>query len=367
MLTTVRTLPALPCHEVYVRLVVHLVPCTYADEDDFLASVKYVAQAATRAGETWDTAGANSSFRGLVEEQELDDADVRLILRQAANMVRRAAKRLADGYVALFERRPASGDRVHCAALQAVLRQRSIAAVADYRRKSAAAMRLRWRLLLWAIGAGKVMLMRRILELNHGDAARGAGRRASRVRRSWGSTQLRLLPTPAQLREERRHGFDDEDRAPHLFFTRRVRRKLERWTYVRGSSTDGARRCHCSDGRDKRLRSHTNKYWKQADVASGHDADDLSADGEHGFYYNNENMETEGCYAPMETDPDKLQELISAPTRTWRTTMAATRSGSWLLALVRLRLSSAQLMAPSRRLVHRGRGSENAGGTNLCC
>eukprot|EP00170_Pyropia_yezoensis_P003409 contig_14255_g3416 len=35
MLTTVRTLPALPCHEVYVQSVVHLVPGTYADDDDF--------------------------------------------------------------------------------------------------------------------------------------------------------------------------------------------------------------------------------------------------------------------------------------------------------------------------------------------
>lgn len=312
MLTTVRTLPALPCHEVYVQSVVHLVPGTYADDDDFC--VRQVRRPGS--DKVWRDVGhcrSEQLFRGLVEEQELDDADVRLILRQAANVVRRAAKRLADGYVALFGRRPASGDRVHCAALQVVLRQGSTAVVADYRRKSAAAMRLRWRLLLWAIGAGKVMLMRRILELNHGDAARGAGRRASRVRRSWGSTQMRLLPTPAQLREERRHGFDDEDRVPHLCFKRRGRRKLERWTYVRGSSTDGVRRCHCSDGREKWLRSHTNKYWQQADVASGDDADDVSADGEHGFYYSNENMKTEGCYAPMETDPDKLQELISVP------------------------------------------------------
>lgn len=218
MLTTVRALSAMPRHEVYVRSAAHLVPGTYADEDDFLASVKHVAKAATRAGETWDTAGANSSYRGLAEGQELDDADVRLILRQAAGLVRRAAKRVADGYVALVKRRPAHNDLAHCAALQALLRQRSIAAVADYRRKGATAMRLRWRLLLRAIGAGKVALMRRMLELNHGDTARGTDRRASRVRLSWGSSQMRLLPTAAQLREERRRGFDDEDRIPHFFF-----------------------------------------------------------------------------------------------------------------------------------------------------
>lgn len=308
-LTTVRALPAMPCHEVYVRSTVHLVPGTDADEDGFLASVKHVAKAATRANETWDTTGANSSFRGLVDGQELDDADARLVLRQAAGIVRRAAKRVADGYVALVERSPAHKDRGHCASLQALPRQRSVAAVADYRRKGAAAMRFRWRLLLRAIGAGKVALMRRILELNR--EASGTGRRASRVRLSWGSTQMRLLPTPAQSREERRRGFDDEDRILHFFFARRGRRKLERRTYVRESCTDGIRRYRCSDGREKRLRSHTNKYWQQAAAAGGDDADDVSADEDDGFYNNNDNKETEGCYAPMEKDPERIKQLIA--------------------------------------------------------
>lgn len=122
---------------------------------------------------------------------------------------------------------------------------------------------------------------------------------------------MRLLPTAAQVREERRRGIDDENRIPHHFITRRGRRMLERWTYIRGSSTDGIRRYRCSDGREKRLRSHTTKYLQQADAASGDAADDVSADEDDGFYYNNDNVETEGCYELMETDPDKLKELIS--------------------------------------------------------
>lgn len=312
MLTTVRALATMPRHEVYVRSAAHLVPGPYVDEDDFLASVKFVAKAATEANEAWDTTGASSSFRGLTDKQDLDDEDARLILCQAAVAVRAATRRPPAGYVALVERRPADDDRVLHGALRALLRQRSVRAVAVFRLKGAAAMRLRWRMLLRSMGAGAVALVRRVLELNHEDASLGPGRRASRVRLSWGSTQVRLLPARAQLREERRRGFDAADRIPHFLFTRQGRRReLVRWSYTRGSGTAGIRRYRSSDGREKRLRSHTNKYWQEAGAASGEDADDVSADEDNGFFFNKDNVETEGCYAPQETDPEKIKQLIS--------------------------------------------------------
>lgn len=312
MLTTVRALATMPRHEVYVRSAAHLVPGPYVDEDDFLASVKFVAKAATEANEAWDTTGASSSFRGLTDGQDLDDEDARLILCQAAVAVRAATRRPPAGYVALVERRPADDERVLHGALRALLRQRSVRAVAVFRLKGAAAMRLRWRMLLRSMGAGAVALVRRVLELNHEDASLGPGRRASRVRLSWGSTQVRLLPARAQLREERRRGFDAADRIPHFLFTRQGRRReLVRWSYTRGSGTAGIRRYRSSDGREKRLRSHTNKYWQEAGAASGEDADDVSADEDNGFFFNKDNVETEGCYAPQETDPEKIKQLIS--------------------------------------------------------
>lgn len=312
MLTTVRALATMPLHEVYVRSAVYLIPGPYVDEADFLASVRFVAKAATKANVAWDTTGESSSFRGLVEGQELDDEDVRLILQRAAAAVRAATRRLPAGYVALVGRRPADDDRVFQGALRALLRQRSVRAVADFRRKGAAAMRQRWRLLLRSLGAGTVALMRRILELNPSDAALGPQRRASRVRLSWGSTHMRLLPTRAQLREERRRGFDAEDRVPHFFFTRHGRRReLVRWSYIRGSCTGGIRRYRSSDGREKRLRSHTNAYWQQAGAASGDDGDDMSADEDDGVFFNNDNVETEGCYAPMEKDPEMIKRLVA--------------------------------------------------------
>lgn len=311
-LTTARALATMPLHEVYVRSAVHLVPGPYVDETDFLASVRFVAKAATKANVAWDTTGESSSFRGLVEGQELDDGDVRLVLQRAAAAVRAATRRLPAGYVALVGQRPAEDDRVFQGALRALLRQRSVRAVADFRRKGAAAMRLRWQLLLRSLGAGTVALMRRILELNHGDAALGPRRRASRVRLSWGSTQMRLLPTRAQLREELRRAFDAEDRVPHFFFTRHGRRReLVRWSYIRGSSTGGIRRYRSSDGREKRLRSHTNTYWQQAGAANSDDGGDVSADEDGGVFFNNDNVETEGCYAPMEKDPEKIKQLVA--------------------------------------------------------
>lgn len=81
--------------------------------------------------------------------------------------------------------------------------------------------------------------------------------------------------------------------------------------HTRGSGTAGIRRYRSSDGREKRLRSLTNKYWQEAGAASGEDADDVSADEDNGFFFNKDNVETEGCYAPQETDPEKIKQLIS--------------------------------------------------------
>lgn len=37
----------------------------------------------------------------------------------------------------------------------------------------------------------------------------------------------------------------------------------------------------------------------------------MSDDEDDAMFFGNMNAETEGCYAPMETDPTKIQELIA--------------------------------------------------------
>lgn len=123
---------------------------------------------------------------------------------------------------------------------------------------------------------------------------------------------MRLLPTPAKLREERRRALDNENRIAHLFFTRDRPGELVQWDYVRGSGSSGIRRYRSTEGAEKRLRSYNNRYRETEAAGNAHDEEeeDVSEDEDGGFFCENENVETEGCYAPVEKDAAKLKELV---------------------------------------------------------
>lgn len=308
-LTTVRAPATLPAHEVYVRAMRWLVPGTYVDTEDAYESVRAVIGARTPIDKAWDDSSPQTSLGNILEVEELTDEVIQDVLRRAAVSVRDAHNRVADGYVALLHRRPANNDPVCQAGLRALLRQRSVRAVAAYRRRGSTTMRSKWHLLLRGLGAATVARMRSILEFEPKDPARGTGKRATRIRLSWGASQVRLLPTKEELRLERRRLFDSVDRIGHFFFTRQVD-GLVRWDYVRGSGSAGIRRYESAAGGEKRLRAHTNKYW-DAPVAGGEDEDEASSDEDNGIYFDNDNVETEGCYSPQEKDPDRLRDLIA--------------------------------------------------------
>lgn len=308
-LTTVRAAESLPAHEVYVRAMRWLVPGTYVDLRDAYESVRVVYRARTLDDKAWDTSSPSTSFGTVSCEGELTDEVICDVLRQASGRARDAQTRVADGYVSLVHRRPAANDPVYQAGLRALLRQRSVRAVAAFRRRGSELMRSRWQLLLRGFGATAVARMRSILEFDNKDTSRRSGKRCTRIRLSWGSSQRRLLPTKEELRLERRRLFDSVDRIEHYFFTRQVE-GLVRWDYVRGSGSAGIRRYRNADGAEKRLRAYTNKYW-EAPVEGGEGEDDASSDEDNGIYFENDNVETEGCYAPQEKDPERLHELIA--------------------------------------------------------
>lgn len=308
-LTTVRAAASLPAHEVYVRAMRWLVPGTYVDIEDAYESVRAVYRARSSADKAWDQASASTSFGNVPADGEMTDHVICDVLRKASGSARDAHTRVADGFVALVHRRPAINDHVNQAGFAAMLRQRSVRAVAAFRRRGSASMRSRWQLLLRGFGAATVARMRSILEFEPKDPTRGSGKRATRIRLSWGSSQLRLLPTKEELRLERRRLFDSVDRVGHCFFTRQVD-GIVRWDYVRGSGSAGIRRYRSADGAEKRLRAYTNKYW-EAEVPGGQGAGDTSSDEDNGIHFGNENAETEGCYSPQEKDPGRLHELIA--------------------------------------------------------
>lgn len=308
-LTTVRAAATLPAHEVYVRAMRWLVPGTYVDTEDAYESVRAVFRARTPTAKAWDNSSPMSSFGIVSCEDELTDEAVTEVLRQAANSARDAQTRVLDGHVALVHRRPAFNDPVCQAGLCALLRQRSVRAVAAFLRRGSDTMRSRWQLLSRGFGATAVARMRSILEFEPKDSSRGTGKRATRIRLSWGSSQVRLLPTKDELRLERRRLFDSVDRIGHFFFTRQVD-GLVRWDYVRGSGSAGIRRYRRADGEEKRLRAYTNKYWG-VPVAGTQGEDDSSSDEDNGIYFDNDNVETEGCYTPQEKDPERLHELVA--------------------------------------------------------
>lgn len=308
--TIVRAHETMACEEVYVRSIGLLVPGTYVDAADAYTSVKLVAAAQAAAGLSWDTASPSSSFRGLVDGQKLNDGDVAMVLQQAYDSSGSAFQELSQGQVELVRRSPARRDRVHVRALQRLLRQRSRNAVADYREQGHDVMKPRWRKLLRGVGAGVVAMMRRILEFDDKHAP-GTSARAQRTRVSRGSTQMHLLPTAAQLRAERRRDFDRPDRIA-LFFTRQGHDRLLRWDYIRGSGSAGIRRYRSPQGDEKPLRGYNNRYWE--DARPGAEEECASEGEDDGVYYNNANAETEGCYAPVETDAERLKELLAHST-----------------------------------------------------
>lgn len=230
--TIVRALATIPQHEVYVRSMGYLVPGTYVDAEDAYESVRFVAMAQSQENLSWDTTSPKSSYRGLVAKQDLDDDHIKTILRQAATIMRVAAKRLPNGHVTLLRLMSAIKDPVNKKHLKALLRQRSARAVAHYRLTGATEMKTAWYKLLHNVGAGVVAIIRRVLEIEKSNRPGLTGKRSTRIRLGWGATQMRLLPTPAQLREERRRTFDNEDRIAHFFFTRDGPGKLVQWDYI---------------------------------------------------------------------------------------------------------------------------------------
>lgn len=215
--TIVRARASLPPHEVYVRSVRWLVPGTYVDMPDVYNSVRFVAKARTRANQSWEVTSPTSSYRGFADGQDLQDGDVAIILREAATLMRLAVNKVAEGHVVLIRRESSINDPVNVTKLRALLRRRADVAIEDYRRKGAIAMQQRWAQLLIGFGAGMVARVRRILELEPSGEDDGTNKRASRVRVRRRFSQLRLLPTAAQLREVRRVAFDDASRVRHFF------------------------------------------------------------------------------------------------------------------------------------------------------
>ncbi|KAK1862782.1 hypothetical protein I4F81_005349 [Pyropia yezoensis] len=313
--TFVRARETMACLEVYVRSMGLLVSGAYVDVADAYASVKFVAAAQTAAQLSWDTTSPTSSFRGLLDGQKLRDEDVALVLQQAADSLASSPEQLSHGHVQLVRRTAARQDPEHMLALQRMLRQRSRAAIADFRRKGADMMKQVWHQLLRGVGAQTVAMIRRVIELDD-NRAPGTSARSRRSRVSRGYSQMRLLPTAAQLREERRRAFDGADRIGHYFFTRGGPNELLQWNYIRGSGSQGIRRYRCVEGDVKRLRGYNNRYWEgspagEEQEVGGAEAEDSSDYEDDGIHYNNDNVETEGCYAPQEKDSERLKELLA--------------------------------------------------------
>ena len=264
-----------------------------------------------RGGAAAAAASFRSSFRGVKHGQDLSDVQIKLVLKRAKASLAAARNRLHKGHVALVGQRPALGDRVHKAAVMKVTRRRSVVAIRDWRKKGGDALRARWGQLLDGHAAGHIHRMRKWLE--HGT--RGPGGRATRLRLARGISQMHMLPTREQLRTERRAALDaDHVPGPFLFTTTPLGR-LERWDYVHGSSSEGLRRYQNKFKVERRLKSHNNKYWDarhrqgNADHRPGNEEDEeIHEDG--GVYVNNSDAETEGCYAPLETDPVRIDELL---------------------------------------------------------
>lgn len=303
----VRATPSMPAAEVYVRALPHLVPSVYARSTTAYNSVRFVG---CKRHESTALSGSGSmrcSFRGLAADAELTDKDVKEVVKRASSSLVAAKGKLQRGYVSLVERGNARGDAVLKSAVRALLRKRSIRAAADYRDKGAALMRGRTAGLTGILGAGSIGRVRRHLELHPSS---GPGARATRLRVSWGLSQMRLLPSRKQLQKIRRESIDAPGNVAHYLLTTAAQGGVLRWDYVVGSGSAGVRRYHTACGMERRLRSHTNKYWDQR--RSTRDDEDVSENEDDGVYFDNTNAELNGCYAPEEKDPVAIEQLIAS-------------------------------------------------------
>lgn len=297
---TVRAVSGMSAQDVYARSVPQLIPSPYSTSSDTYESIRFVWRNQRENGEvapgaSIDTAAGNG---------ELSDEHIKRILKKAAAAQRTAKRKLSKGYVSLVSKAGALDDPVHKAAVREVFRKRSVGAVKDYRQKGAALLRQRTAQLRGLLGVGAVRRVRRYLELK--DAS--AGSRAMRLRVSRGLSQMHLFPSREQLRKIRREDIDAPGRVGHYFLTKAAMGALLRWDYVAGSGSAGIRRYRTACGMEKRLRAHTNKYW-DARRPSG-ESEDASEVEDDGVFFDNSNVEFDGCYAPEELDPVLIAELV---------------------------------------------------------
>lgn len=303
---TVRAAMWMPMAEVYVRALPHLVPSVYARSTVAYGSVRFVAGERTELAADSGVDPQQLSFRGFPVGDKLTDKDVKEVLKRATSSLLAAKGKLHRGHVPLVARRDARCDPVLKAAVRGVLRKRSIRAAAEYRDKGAALMRKRTAGLHGLLGAGAIGRVRRHLELQERASS---GSRATRLRVAWGLSQMRLLPSRRELQRIRREYIDAPGRVAHYFLTYSAQGELQRWDYVVGSGSAGIRRYETASGMEKRLRAHTNKYWDQR--RNQRDDQDVSDNEDDGIYFDNSNVELDGCYAPDETDPVAIKQLIA--------------------------------------------------------
>lgn len=305
MIATVRAAAWLPLCEVYARVLPSISRGVYQVPADSHRSLRLVVEAHLSRGDPLDTSSSWSSFHVLNDGGKLTKARLTAVSKAAAGSIQKTRRRVDRGYVVVVEQVPPHRDAVHVAAMAALLRRRSVCAVARYRRKGAQMARSGWSQLHGAIGVGALSRVRRIVELQKPEGAS----RATRPLVAWGKSQIHLLPTPQQMRYERRVALDSPGRCQHFFWTRTAYGGLCRWDYVVGSATQGIRRYRRRDGTVKRLQAHTNKYWDASEALRT--ADGHSEDEDDGIFFDNENAEYEGCYSPLETDPVQAEELMA--------------------------------------------------------
>lgn len=234
---TVRAALSMPAHEVYVRSLGHLVPSAFLTSTAAYSAVRFSWSLRT---EHADVAGAGpslSSFRDVADGQSLGDDDIKGILRSASSSLRAAKNKIPRGHVFVVERSDAWRDPVLLSAVRRTRRKRSVRAAADYRSKGAALMRERMTSLRGVLGAGAIARVRRHLELEDGVA----GSRATRLRVARGLSQMRLLPSREQLRQQRPEYIDARGRVAHYLLNKS---SWLRWDYIVGKGSEGIRQYH---------------------------------------------------------------------------------------------------------------------------
>lgn len=303
---TVRAALNVPAAEVYVRALPHLVPTVYGSSKAAYESVRFVAAQDVIPVAGSDTTVTPTSFRGFTVGEKLSEKDVKEVIKRASASLQAAKGKLPRGHVSLVSRSDALGDTVRKGAVRAALRRRSRGAARDYREKGARLLRERNAGLHGLLGAGAIGRVRRHLELRDNTVH---GSRATRLRIAFGLSQMRLFPARDQLQRLRREALDAPGRVAHYLLTYSVLGTLQRWDYIVGSGSAGIRRYQAACGTVKRLRAHTNLYWDKRRAAR--DYEDVSDDEDDGVYFDNSNVELNGCYAPEEKDPVAIEQLIA--------------------------------------------------------